>query len=154
MCMASQRKRGLFITPAKWREARGGEKHIQSKGKSQRQSLRKSKDMEQISQSGLQMERWDQEWVGWEETVKGHDCPDKEFGLYPLGFWGPSEIFHPREAYDPFLVPFTVISLHWWSSDLPRNRADMTWSLFLSRNITGHFTLWAGLPCATDFDKT
>lgn len=157
LCAQSLKEGGNRLSPlAKQREAWGGEKHIPSKGKAQRESLGKSRDMEQISPSGLLMERWDQEWVGWEQTVKGHECPDKEFGLYPLDFWGPSEIFFTQGSPQPLSCsvhccqpPLVVF----WASQEQGQHDLIT---FLFRNITGHFThcTVGTVPPATGFDDT
>lgn len=103
MCTESQRRRDPITSREVERGARWGKAHSQQRKGSETEFKKIQGHGTNIPKWDIEIERWDQEWVGWEQTVKGHGCSDREFGLYPPGFWGPSEIFHPRKPTITFL---------------------------------------------------
>lgn len=117
------------IPAEKWREAWGGERTFLQM---LRDSLRKSKDIEQIPQSGFQIGRW-----YWERQVENRLWRAMIVLVSNSGFilWALGTIrdFPPREVPNQFVVQFTSFSLY-----SPSHSADMD-QFFLCRNLIGSF---------------
>lgn len=156
MCTESQRRRGPFITTGEVeRSMRWGKAHSEQRKGSERE-FKKIQGHGTNIPKWLTDGRWDQAWVGWEQTVKGHECPDKEFGLYPLDFWGPSGIFFTQGSPQPLSCSVHCCQpplMVFWASQEQGQHDLIT---FLFRNITGHFThcTVGTVPPATGFDDT